>query len=70
MLALLPWFVILKLQMKTKEKIAVALAMSLGILLVLSLLLGSYPYEEQCRSDRSRQNNVLGQPVEEDRFYQ
>jgi hypothetical protein len=31
-LALLPWTVILKLQMKMKEKIGVALAMSMGVL--------------------------------------
>jgi len=31
-LALLPWKIIWKLQMKKKEKIGVALAMSMGIL--------------------------------------
>jgi hypothetical protein len=31
-LALLPWTVIWKLQMKRKEKIGVALAMSMGVL--------------------------------------
>lgn len=31
-LALLPWKVIWKLQMKRKEKVGVALAMSMGIL--------------------------------------
>jgi len=33
-LALLPWVVIMNLQMKTKEKIGVALAMSMGVLYV------------------------------------
>lgn len=33
-LALLPWQVIWKLQMKRNEKLGVALAMSMGILLV------------------------------------
>jgi hypothetical protein len=32
MLALLPWSIVWKLQMKKKEKLGVALAMSLGIL--------------------------------------
>ena len=35
-LALLPWKLIWKLQMKRKEKVGVALAMSMGILCVQS----------------------------------
>lgn len=31
-LAILPWNIIMSLQMKTKEKIGVALAMSMGVL--------------------------------------
>ena len=31
-LALIPWFVIMKLQMRKKEKFGIAIAMSLGIL--------------------------------------
>jgi hypothetical protein len=32
LLALLPWKMIWKLQMKQKEKVAIALAMSMGVL--------------------------------------
>lgn len=32
LLALLPWRMIWKLQMKKKEKVAIALAMSMGVL--------------------------------------
>ncbi len=35
-LALLPWKVIWKLQMKRKEKVGIALAMSMGVLYVAS----------------------------------
>jgi hypothetical protein len=31
-LAILPWNIIMSLQMKTKEKLGVALAMSMGVL--------------------------------------
>ncbi len=42
-LALLPWKLIWKLQMKRKEKVGVALAMSMGILCVLIPSTGTRP---------------------------
>jgi len=46
-LALLPWKIIMSLQMKTHEKIGVAVAMSLGLLYVVS-----YYFEPFCVSIR------------------
>jgi hypothetical protein len=36
--AIIPWKIIMRMQMETKEKIGVALAMSMGVLWVLPLL--------------------------------
>lgn len=67
-LALLPWVVIMKLQMRKKEKVAVALAMSLGVLSVVTgLILPWNPANiSKCWRDSSGQDHVPSELVEED----